>query len=102
MRKMGDLELAAFCVRHAAELKDGLGQSPTQKAIVQSFLKNYDKVNKQTNMVDTNKVLGETRCFSCLVHSYSDSSDSRQTCCPTIHAARSNADESATMAGCSY
>ena len=44
VRKLGDLELAAFCVRHAAELEDGLGQSPTQKAIVQSFLKNYDKV----------------------------------------------------------
>ena len=41
---MGDLDLAAFCVKHAAELEEGLGQSPTQKAIVQSFLKNYDKV----------------------------------------------------------
>ena len=44
VRKLGDLELAAFCVKHAAELDEGLGQSPTQKAIVQSFLKNYDKV----------------------------------------------------------
>ncbi len=30
--------------RHAAELNETLGQSPTQQAIVQSFLKNYDKV----------------------------------------------------------
>ena len=44
MRKLGDLDLAAFCVKHAADLDEGLGQSPTQKAIVQSFLKNYDKV----------------------------------------------------------
>lgn len=41
---MGNLELAAFCVRHAAELNAGLGNSPTQQAIVQTFLKNYDKV----------------------------------------------------------
>lgn len=33
------------CVyRHAAELNVGLGQSPTQQAIVQTFLKNYDQV----------------------------------------------------------
>ena len=43
VRKLGDLDLAAFCVKHAAELDEGLGQSPTQKAIVQSFLKNYDR-----------------------------------------------------------
>ena len=42
--KMGNLDLAAFCVKHAAELNAGLGQSPTQQAIVQTFLKNYDKV----------------------------------------------------------
>ena len=42
--KMGNLDLAAFCVRHAADLGSGLGQSPTQQAIVQTFLKNYDKV----------------------------------------------------------
>jgi hypothetical protein len=42
--KMGNLELAAFCVQHAADLNAGLGSSPTQQAIVQAFLKNYDKV----------------------------------------------------------
>ncbi|XP_023933515.1 uncharacterized protein LOC106162457 [Lingula anatina] len=41
--EMGNLELAAFCVRHASELNAGLGQSPMQQAVVQSFLKNYDK-----------------------------------------------------------
>ncbi|CAH1776552.1 unnamed protein product [Owenia fusiformis] len=41
--KLGNLELAAFCIRHASELGEGLGQSPTQQAIVQSFLKNYGK-----------------------------------------------------------
>ncbi|XP_046576439.1 LOW QUALITY PROTEIN: uncharacterized protein LOC124284394 [Haliotis rubra] len=45
--EMGNMELAAFCVRHASELSNNstssLGQRPTQQAIVQSFLKNYDK-----------------------------------------------------------
>lgn len=43
--EMGNLELAAFCVRHAADLStdSSLGQMPTQQAVVQSFLKNYDK-----------------------------------------------------------
>ena len=42
--RMGNLELASFCIEHASELGSGLGQSPTQQAIVLSFLKNYDKV----------------------------------------------------------
>lgn len=44
VHKLGQLDLAAFCVKHASELNSGLGQSPTQQAIVHSFLKNYDKV----------------------------------------------------------
>jgi hypothetical protein len=44
LHKLGNLDLAAFCVKHASELNSGLGQSPTQQAIVHSFLKNYDKV----------------------------------------------------------
>ncbi|XP_078601975.1 uncharacterized protein LOC144876496 isoform X1 [Branchiostoma floridae x Branchiostoma japonicum] len=41
--QMKNLELASFCVRHASELKDGLGASSTQQAVVQSFLKQHDK-----------------------------------------------------------
>ncbi|XP_071495128.1 uncharacterized protein [Diadema antillarum] len=41
--KMNNLELASFCVRHAAELAHGLGSSPTQQAAVQSFLHNYGR-----------------------------------------------------------
>ncbi|XP_059155839.1 uncharacterized protein LOC131940934 [Physella acuta] len=46
--ELGNLELAAFCVRHSSELgadnpNSTAGVSPTQQAIVQSFLKNYDK-----------------------------------------------------------
>ncbi|ESP04789.1 hypothetical protein LOTGIDRAFT_109285, partial [Lottia gigantea] len=46
----GNLELAAFCVRQASELNtdtvaSSLGEKPTQQAVVQSFLKNYDKVS---------------------------------------------------------
>lgn len=49
--ELGNLDLAAFCVRHAAEIggEGGSGSSstfgdrPTQQAAVQSFLKNYDK-----------------------------------------------------------
>ncbi|KAJ8298279.1 hypothetical protein KUTeg_024810, partial [Tegillarca granosa] len=56
--EMGNLDLAAFCVRvftevqlvvlpyrHASELSSdsALGQMPTQQAVVQSFLKNYGK-----------------------------------------------------------
>ncbi|KAL3878456.1 hypothetical protein ACJMK2_030805 [Sinanodonta woodiana] len=44
--EMGNFELASFCVRHASELQSDsatLGQRPTQQAVVQSFLKNYDK-----------------------------------------------------------
>ena len=44
VRQLGNLDLAAFCVKHASMLNDGLGQNPTQTAIVQSFLKNYDLV----------------------------------------------------------
>ena len=42
--KTGNLELASYCVRHAADLNAALGGSPTQQAIVQTFLKNYSKV----------------------------------------------------------
>ncbi|XP_078682864.1 uncharacterized protein LOC144917111 isoform X2 [Branchiostoma floridae x Branchiostoma belcheri] len=41
--QMKNLELASFCVQHASELKDGLGASSTQQAVVQSFLKQHDK-----------------------------------------------------------
>ncbi|KAK2188117.1 hypothetical protein NP493_141g04003 [Ridgeia piscesae] len=41
--KTGNLELASYCVRHAADLNAALGGSPTQQAIVQTFLKNYSK-----------------------------------------------------------
>ncbi|XP_072039506.1 uncharacterized protein [Amphiura filiformis] len=41
--EMKNLELASFCVQHAAELSQGLGSSPTQQAAVQSFLQNYSK-----------------------------------------------------------
>ncbi|XP_061164225.1 uncharacterized protein LOC133173256 [Saccostrea echinata] len=57
--ELGNLELAAFCVRmfevgretekekarHASEISSNasLGEMPTQQAVVQSFLKNYDK-----------------------------------------------------------
>jgi tetratricopeptide (TPR) repeat protein len=48
--KMGNLDLAAFCVRHAAKLSStqvhqssAMSQSATQQAMVQAFLKNYDK-----------------------------------------------------------
>ncbi|XP_071786267.1 uncharacterized protein [Asterias amurensis] len=41
--EMKNLELASFCVRHAAELSHGLGSSATQQAAVQSFLHNYAK-----------------------------------------------------------
>lgn len=94
VRKLGDLELAAFCVRHAAEREDGLGQSPTQKAIVQSFLKNYDKVSLTST---------SGRCCirssACLVSvdQHSDERDSRQAGRPSLHVARSNADEGAAL-----
>ena len=48
--ELGQLDLAGFCVRHASEMgaenpkQDTFGGSPTQQAVVQSFLKNYDKV----------------------------------------------------------
>ncbi|KAK7097844.1 uncharacterized protein [Littorina saxatilis] len=46
--ELGNLELAAFCVRHASEIggqgtSNAFGDRPTQQAAVQSFLKNYDK-----------------------------------------------------------
>ncbi|XP_077983613.1 uncharacterized protein LOC144438458 [Glandiceps talaboti] len=41
--EMKNLELASFCVRHAAELSEGLGVSPTQQAAVFSFLQEYSK-----------------------------------------------------------
>ena len=50
--ELGHLDLAGFCVRHASELGQAsfgpnhtFGGSPTQQAVVQSFLKNYDKVS---------------------------------------------------------
>ena len=42
--KLGRLPLASYCIRQAAEMGEGLGQSATQQAIVQSFLANFDKV----------------------------------------------------------
>ncbi|XP_038063059.1 uncharacterized protein LOC119733763 isoform X2 [Patiria miniata] len=41
--EMKNLELASFCVKHAAALSHGLGSSATQQAAVQSFLHNYPK-----------------------------------------------------------
>ncbi|XP_012943224.1 uncharacterized protein LOC101857057 [Aplysia californica] len=46
--ELGHLDLAGFCVRHASELgmdnpTNTFGGSPTQQAVVQSFLKNYEK-----------------------------------------------------------
>ncbi|GFR77474.1 tetratricopeptide repeat protein 6, partial [Elysia marginata] len=42
--ELGNLDLAGFCVRHASELGAGtFGSSPTQQAVVQSFLKNYER-----------------------------------------------------------
>ena len=43
--KLGRLDLAAFCVRHAAALKTDLRGSAMQQAIVQMFLNNHDKVH---------------------------------------------------------
>ena len=52
---MGNLELATFCVKHAAELtaeqEAGMPKSATQEAIVQSFLQNYDKVNMSSRCI---------------------------------------------------
>uniref|UniRef100_A0A2C9LFL2 Uncharacterized protein n=1 Tax=Biomphalaria glabrata TaxID=6526 RepID=A0A2C9LFL2_BIOGL len=49
--KMGQLELAAFCVSHASELgiknpEKSFGGSASQQAVVHSFLNNFDKVIK--------------------------------------------------------
>ncbi|XP_064609394.1 LOW QUALITY PROTEIN: uncharacterized protein LOC135473473 [Liolophura sinensis] len=43
--QQGNLELAAFCVRHASELSgdERMVENATQQAVVQSFLRNYDK-----------------------------------------------------------
>ncbi|XP_052281417.1 uncharacterized protein LOC127878913 isoform X2 [Dreissena polymorpha] len=43
--ELGNLDLAAFCVKHASEISSNssMGQRPTQQAVVHSFLKNYDK-----------------------------------------------------------
>ncbi|XP_041358343.1 uncharacterized protein LOC121375146 isoform X3 [Gigantopelta aegis] len=42
--EMGNMDLAAFCVRHAAVLNQDTSLSTAQQeAVVQSFLKNYDK-----------------------------------------------------------
>ncbi|XP_078324094.1 uncharacterized protein LOC111124594 isoform X6 [Crassostrea virginica] len=43
--ELGNLEMAAFCVKHASEMSSNssLGEMPTQQAVVQSFLKNYEK-----------------------------------------------------------
>ncbi|WAR00024.1 TTC6-like protein [Mya arenaria] len=43
--ELGQLDLAAFCVKHASEISNdvSMGQRPTQQAVVHSFLKNYDK-----------------------------------------------------------
>lgn len=43
--KLGKLPLAAHCIRQAAEMGEGLGQSASQQALVLSFLSDFDKVN---------------------------------------------------------
>ncbi|XP_052720831.1 uncharacterized protein LOC128192291 isoform X6 [Crassostrea angulata] len=49
--ELGNLEMAAFCVKHASEMSSNssLGEMPTQQAVVQSFLKNYDKAIEALN-----------------------------------------------------
>ncbi|XP_070553805.1 uncharacterized protein [Ptychodera flava] len=44
--EMKNLDLASFCVKHAAELSEGLGISPTQQAAVFSFLQEYSKATE--------------------------------------------------------
>uniref|UniRef100_A0A1I8GD30 TPR_REGION domain-containing protein n=1 Tax=Macrostomum lignano TaxID=282301 RepID=A0A1I8GD30_9PLAT len=45
--KMGNLDMAAFCVRHSAAMNHGRrsaeGASPTQRALVLSFLGQFDE-----------------------------------------------------------
>ncbi|XP_064636762.1 uncharacterized protein LOC135493378 isoform X2 [Lineus longissimus] len=57
--KMGNLDLAGFCVRHAAELgstqANALSQNATQQAMVQAFLKNYDKAIEAFTMATKQK-----------------------------------------------
>jgi len=51
--------------RHAAELStdSSLGQMPTQQAVVQSFLKNYDKVSVLIILLEGEWVYNETQVW---------------------------------------
>ncbi|XP_033743076.1 uncharacterized protein LOC117329299 isoform X6 [Pecten maximus] len=56
--EMGNLDLAAFCVRHASDIgtqDSALGQMPTQQAVVQTFLKNYGKAIEALNIATRSK-----------------------------------------------
>ena len=48
---MGNLNLAAFCIRQLAELSGAVGQNPLQQAIVHTFLKNYDQASSKLRSV---------------------------------------------------
>ncbi|XP_014672870.1 PREDICTED: uncharacterized protein LOC106813278 [Priapulus caudatus] len=48
--ELGDLELARFCIEQAAELNLGLRNSPSQEAVVQSFLGNHAKASEVLKM----------------------------------------------------
>ncbi|XP_014340070.1 uncharacterized protein TTC6 [Latimeria chalumnae] len=41
--EMKKLDLASFCIQHAAEMNQALGSSPIQQAAVHSFLQNHNK-----------------------------------------------------------
>ncbi|XP_021358969.1 uncharacterized protein LOC110454008, partial [Mizuhopecten yessoensis] len=70
--EMGNLDLAAFCVRffmrlqeseygHASDIgtqDSALGQMPTQQAVVQTFLKNYGKAIEALNVATRSKPVG--------------------------------------------
>ena len=47
VHKAGDLTLAMYCLKHMSELDVGEGQNPVQQSVMQSFLKNYDKVRRK-------------------------------------------------------
>ncbi|KAH9523334.1 hypothetical protein Btru_066421, partial [Bulinus truncatus] len=63
--KLGNLDLAAYCVSHASELgvnntNNSIGVSPNQQAVVQSFLKNYDKAVDALQQVTRTKPTAAT------------------------------------------
>ncbi|CAG5115741.1 unnamed protein product, partial [Candidula unifasciata] len=58
--ELGNHDLAAFCVHHSAQMSldnssDAFGESPTQQAVVQTFLKNYDKAIEVLNLATRTK-----------------------------------------------